>query len=378
MNSARANFLPILALLLLSAPSRADESGVFKSEDLNFQIRTPEDSVDWDSMEIDNEKHKTLRVWFHSPFADTDAYASVQVHVQKMHRSQVRRKLEKIAEKWKESLEIDLTEKRDRKDGIEEWAGVETYKAELMGNLGAGIHRRRWFLLRNGQLIYTIIVDQHLKQSIEDEYVNDEIKQILGSFKFGEIRKLEADRKAKKAEAPGGAAGSGGGPIGDPEKLKEAPVEMDFWRFKAVKPANIQEMPLSKNDIENSIKVQWVGEINTIRLGIRLYVWSLKSKVFTLDKLADSRIENFKKRVKDMKKPEVNKNYERNFPLADKAYYINLIGRTTRRERWTYILAECENDRQYMIEVYSMGDTGDKVWGKTIEKFLKSFQPQKK
>ena len=47
-------------------------------------------------------------------------------------------------------------------------------------------------------------------------------------------------------------------------------------------------------------------------------------------------------------------------------------------ERWIYLMAECTNDRQYQIEIYTMGDVGDKVWGKTIDKFIKGFKPQKK
>ena len=31
-----------------------------------------------------------------------------------------------------------------------------------------------------------------------------------------------------------------------------------------------------------------------------------------------------------------------------------------------------------MIELYSMGDTSDKIWGKAIKEFFKSFKPQKK
>ena len=66
------------------------------------------------------------------------------------------------------------------------------------------------------------------------------------------------------------------------------------------------------------------------------------------------------------------------FPMAKKAYRLELIGRSTRRERWLFLMAECTNDRQYMLEIYTMGDVGDAVWGKTVDKFIKDFKPHKK
>lgn len=367
--------------LLLAGATFAEEEGVFKSEELNFEIRLPEDSVDWEFKEFDKEAHKTLRVWLYSPYADSDAYASVQVFAQKMPSAMVRKKLEKIADKWQSSLEGDLANPRKRKDGIDQWAGVDTYHCDVEGDVGSGIHTRRWLLLRNGEYLYTIIVDRHLGAT-KDEDLGAEIEAILKSFKFGEIRKLKGDRKVKEDDAPETPGGKKGDnkktePVGDPEKLKEAPFQMDFWRFKCVKPANVLEQALSENDTKNAIKVWWVGEVNTVRLGIRVYVWSLKNKTFTLDKLVETRKEAFKKRVKDQKEPKLDEHYAKQVQQAKKAYLLELLGRSTRRERWIYLMAECKNDRQYMVEIYSMGDTSDKVWGKAIDAFLKSFEPLK-
>jgi len=367
--------------LLLAHVAFAEEEGLFKSEELNFEIRAPEESVDWEFKEFDKEAHKTLRVWLYSPFADSDAYASVQVFAQKMPTAMARQKLEKIADKWQASMEGDLASPRNRKDGIEQWAGVDTYRCELEGDVGTGVHTRRWMLLRNGEYLYTIIVDRHLGAT-KDEDLGAEIEAILKSFKFGEIRKLKGDSKVKADDAPEGPGGKKEEtkktePVGDPEKLKEAPFQMDFWRFKCVKPANMLEQTLSENDTKNAIKVWWVGEVNSVRLGIRVYVWSLKNKTFTLDKLVKTRRENFTKRVKDEKEPKLDENYAKNVEQAKKAYLLELLGRSTRRERWIYLMAECKNDRQYMVEIYSMGDTSDKVWGKAIDAFLKSFEPLK-
>ena len=62
----------------------ADEEGFFKSEQLNFEIRLPKDSVDWEVKEIDQKKYVNMRVWYQSDYADSDAYSSIIVHAQKM------------------------------------------------------------------------------------------------------------------------------------------------------------------------------------------------------------------------------------------------------------------------------------------------------
>ena len=74
----------VVPLLLLALSAAADEVGVFKSEPLNFEIRLPEDSVDWEVQEIDQKKYPNMRVWYQSDFADSDAYATIIIHAQKM------------------------------------------------------------------------------------------------------------------------------------------------------------------------------------------------------------------------------------------------------------------------------------------------------
>ena len=206
----------------------------------------------------------------------------------------------------------------------------------------------------------------------------------MKSFKFGEIRRVKSGKGAKKGDdAPPGADGGNqepvkGDPEVDPEKLKPKKFESSFWRFKCEKPQGLVENELTDNLKANNIKHDWRGVSNTVAMGVRIYVWSLKNKKYTLNKLVDKKVEWFKTRVKQQKDPVLDKNYKKKFPMAKKAYRLELIGRSTRRERWIYLMAECSNDDQYQIEIYTMGDVGDKVWGKTIEKFIKSFKPQKK
>ncbi|MEM8885468.1 MAG: hypothetical protein AAGD14_15490 [Planctomycetota bacterium] len=366
---------------LATGTAVADDAkeGVVHSKDLNFEIRLPEDSVDWEVKPIDPDKDdKRLRAHLYTEFADSASYASVHIYAQKMPGSMVRKKIGRIADDWRKYLEGDLENQSDRKEIIEDWAGVETYKAQLKGIRGTGPHFRRWFLTRNGSFLYTIIVNQH-GEAVKDDAIKEEIDAILKNFKFLEIRKLKGDRKTKKADAPGGDEGgkSDEGPKGDPEKLKEKKIESSFWRFKAVKPQGMLVQEITDKNAENGIKAYWQGDINNVRAGVRIYAWSLKDKKFTLDKLLESKQKWWKDRVKSSLEPKLNKKYKHG-KLTKKGYRAEFIGRSTRRERWIYLLLECKNDRQYQVEIWTMGDTRDKTWGKKIDKFIKSFEPLKK
>lgn len=378
-------YAALLLLVFAVLPASAGE-GDFKSEELNFEIKLPEESVDWDVITLDPKvHHPTLRVLFESVYADSDAYASVQVMVQKMPSGTAREKLEKTAKRWKGSMESNLANPRERKDKIEKFAGVDAYIAEVEGDRGMGICKVNWLVCKNGQYIYTIVTTRALA-AVKDEDLAEEIDLILKSFKFGEIRKAKGGKGAKKdgskpPDAGGGGDNGGGGASDmevDPELLKPKKINSAFWRFKAVKPQGLIDEKMTENLRANKIKFAWRGQKNTISMGVRIYAWSLKNKSYTLDQLVARKLKWWEKRVKQTKPPSLDKKYNKKFPMAKKAYRLELIGRSTRRERWLFLMAECTNGRQYMLEIYTMGDVGDAVWGKTVDKFIKDFKPQKK
>jgi len=378
-------YAALLLLVFAVLPASAGE-GDFKSEELNFEIKLPEESVDWDVITLDPKvHHPTLRVLFESVYADSDAYASVQVMVQKMPSGTAREKLEKTAKRWKGSMESNLANPRERKDKIEKFAGVDAYIAEVEGDRGMGICKVNWLVCKNGQYIYTIVTTRALA-AVKDEDLAEEIDLILKSFKFGEIRKAKGGKGAKKdgsklSDAGGGGDNGGGGASDmevDPELLKPKKINSAFWRFKAVKPQGLIDEKMTENLRANKIKFAWRGQKNTISMGVRIYAWSLKNKSYTLDQLVARKLKWWEKRVKQTKPPSLDKKYNKKFPMAKKAYRLELIGRSTRRERWLFLMAECTNGRQYMLEIYTMGDVGDAVWGKTVDKFIKDFKPQKK
>jgi len=374
-------------LVLLAAPtSRADDTGgAFNSKELNFEVRLPEDSVDWKVIAIDSGAYPTLRVHYRSVFVDSGAYAEFQVYVQKLGSSMVRKKLERIAASWKGSMEYGLEHPHDRTFKIEKFAGVDAYVVEVKGIKGTDKHRTNWLICKNGEFLYTVLINRSGRDAVADEDVQEEIDSILKSFKFHEIKKVKKGKgagKGKAPEAPGGAnAGKGKQedmPGIDPEKLKPEKVSSKFWRLTFTKPEGLAPTELTQILKDNQIKWVYRGVRNTIAMGFRVYVWSLKNKKYTLDNLLETRIKNAKKKFGDkFKKPKIDKKFK-GVPLAKKAYRLEMVGRSTRTERWIYILAECKNDRQYQLEIYTMGDTGNKEWGKAVEALIKSFQPQKK
>jgi hypothetical protein len=370
------------ALLLLLASglwALPDEKGVVKSEEFNFEIRTPEDSVDWEVKEIDQEKDPTRKAHFRTEFADSDppTYADVVVSVMPMAAENLRLGLDKIARKWEEAMEGFLDHKRDRTTKAGKLGGQDSWVVDVKGDFGSGIHQRTWLVAKMGKFMYVIHVDRNFK-AIGDEVLEEEIQAILGSFKFLRIEKLEKHKDAKKEDAPG-EAGPGSKLVKkkvDPELLKKEKFNEPFWRFKMVKPEGLVKLKVDEQDAKQDIKYLFRHDKDNSRLQIRIYAQTEKAKKWTVDQLLDYKIEYFQKEVKVAKDPKIDKKYK--FPLAKKAIRIELVGRSTTTIRRIWILAQCKNDRQYQIEIYLTGANGPQVWDKTIKAFLKGFKPFKR
>jgi len=387
-----ASAVSLFALVLLVAPATvvselwADETkSAIDNKELNFKVSLPADSVDWDVVKIDTKKFPTLRAHFQSIFVDSGAYAEVRVYVQKLGSAMVRKKIQRIGAQWKDSLEANLENPHDRKAEVKQFAGVEAFIVDVQGIQGTELHRLNWMICKNGQYLYSIIITRTGKDAVRDEQLQEEIDGILASFKFHEIKKITKAKGAAKGDAPKGPGGKevdGKGkkedmPGIDPKLLKKEQISSSFWRLKFTKPAGLMSLPLSESLKANQIKWDYRGTKNSIVMGFRVYVWSLKNKKYTLDKLVDNKLKWWKTRVKQSKPPKLDKKFK-GIPLAKKAYKLELLGRSTRTERWIYILAECKNDRQYQIEIYTMGDSGGKQWGKAVEQLIKGILPQKK
>jgi len=85
----------------------------------------------------------------------------------------------------------------------------------------------------------------------------------------------------------------------------------------------------------------------------------------------------FADRQKKAKEPVIDAKYKKQFPLAKKAIKLVLIGRATTVNKETWYLADCENDRQYQLRIYTARG-GDRAFGDALDEFVKSFTPKKK
>jgi hypothetical protein len=368
-----------LFLPLLLAPAFAGDEGVVKSEEFNFEIRTPKYSVDWEVKEVDKEREKAgTKCHFRTMFADSDppTYADIHVSVTPMPKEYLRMGLNKIAKKWSDAMEGHLQNKRERSENAGKLGGQDCWIVDVQGDYIAGVHQRTWMLTKMGKYMYMIYVDRNYK-AVGDEDLEDEVQEILKSFKFLRIEKVE-----KHSEGKAGPGVGDGGPTAkekkiDPELLKKERFKEPFWRFQLEKPEGLVKLDLSENEAKTDTKYKFQRDLEGARLMIRVYAQTEKAKKWTIDQLVDHKLDYFKKEVKVAKDPKIDKKHK--FPMSKKAVKVDLVGRgKTTTIRRTWILVQCKNDRQYQIEIYLTGTNGPTVFGKTIELFLKKFKPFKK
>ena len=369
-------FLLVFGVSTFALP---DEDKTVKDEKLNFQVSLPEDSIDWKIIEIpDDLKKKGHAVHLRTVFADTDPEASADFRliVTPLPKDFVRLSLDKIAKKWAPYMEDHLDNKRDRKEEAVKFGEVDGYKIDVKGNYLAGIHQRTWFLAKNGQHLYLMYVDRNYG-AVGDDVLEDEVKSILKSFKFLKVIKVVANKKAKKGATPdaGGPSGKGNKKI-DPEKIKRETFKESFWRFTCVKPQGLESKKLSADDKKRHMKLFFAADREGSRLWIQIFAQTDKAKKWTIEDLMKQRLEWWKGEVKVSKDPVIDKKYK--FPMAKKAVKLELVGRQRTTRRRTWIFADCKNDRQYILSIYTSGTMGAKVWKRHIDEFLKNFKPVKR
>jgi hypothetical protein len=381
--------LPLILLLpLAAAVARAAGEPTVRDDGSNFEISLPElKAGDWDK--ITNAERTDIKAHFRTEFTGTDplAFAEVQVMVVANKSELAQRKLASLAMQWAESMEAVLTNPREIKEGPLTLGGQEAYFRDLQGDYISGVGHITWYLTRMGKLIYVIHVLRAYK-AVGDESLEAEILEIRDSFKFLRVEEVKADSKAKGKDKPAGPAGAGGAPKGaeketiDPELTKAAPLKNDFWRFECVKPEGVLSIPPEKFDnseTTNNVVAKFTMDAEQTRLMIRIYAQSENAQQFTIEQHAERTLKQFETTYaeKSRLEPEIDNDYHKKFPLAKKAIRMKLVGRRTVPETTYWYLAQCKNDRQYRIEIYVTGATGEKQWEKQIQAFLKSFKPQK-
>jgi len=345
----------------------------------------PPDSIDWEAMPPP-ENRQDCKVHLHTEFADTEplSEADVYVFLTPMTKDFAYRSLDKIGIRyWKQAMEGHLSNPRQERESTDQLGGVDAYGRDVQGDYIAGVHQVTWSIAKNGKFIYTFMVQRSYK-AVGDEDLDAEIKAIRESFKFLKIEKPVKHEAAKKEDVPAAApdAGGGGGdtkgPKEDPEKLKEERIKETFWRFEAIKPEGLLAQKLDENEKKQGIKYKFMNDRQGCRLLLRIYGQTDKSQTYTIEQLMQHKLDYWVKETTQRLPDEIDKKYK--FPLAKDAVRLELVGRASSgvKIKRIWILAECKNDRQYQLEIYITGASGEKVWQEQIEKFLKEFQPSKK
>jgi len=373
-------------LLLVAAPAvRADDKTV-RDEANNFEIAPPPDAADdWDRMTPAADR-KDIKAHYKTEFADTEprAVGEVQLIVVPLTSNYASKNLENIAALWAVSMEGSIQNPRELKEGKTTLGGEDAYFRDVQGDYGPGIAHITWYITRMGKNIYVLHMIRTFR-AVGNMELEEELGQIRDSFKFLKKEVIKADPKAKGQggpAAPGGAGGVGAAEAGpDPELLQREKIRLDHWRLEITKPEGLLTVPPEKFDeseVKNHVVAKFERTIEQTRLMIRVYAQIEKAQTHTIEQLAETYVKYFNQTYKEGSRlePEIDNDYKK-FPMAKSAIMMKLVGRRTVPEATYWYLAQCKNDRQYQIQIYITGATGEKQWENQIKDFLKNFKPLK-
>ncbi len=367
----------IVFLLLLGggfAPA-GDSDRTITNEEFNFSVARP-DSLDWETMPLNTEANPHAKAHFRTFIADSEppADADVQLLVKPLAVGQDKVTLKKIADNWRNAFEGHLTNLHDRTEQLGKFGGAECYETDLKGVGGEGVHHRSWLLARMGKYLYVYVVDRR-HAAVGDESIESEIKTIRQSFRFLREEKPTGEGGDGDAPVPGAGPKKPAGDVIDPALLKQEKLNEDFWRFECIKPAGFVRDVLRDEDKSAHVKFRFTAKNPEGALCIiYLYIDTTASAKYTLEQLKASAIKYFTANSETAKIKTEEDNYK-GVPMSKKALMWEAVkvGSAVIKEKW--ILADCKNDRQYQIRIYTISN-GDQIFKDQIEAFLKSFKPR--
>ncbi len=377
----------ILVLATRSPNAVADETDVIALKEANFQVTNP-NSIDWEVMKIEDVfAKKGMKLHLQSEYADSDPPAACNVYIfaTPLARNQAKLNPAKLGAMWKDQIESIVENKEYTTQTGGKIGEVDCWEVDVTGThaMTGGKYRLSWMVFMNGSTLYQYYVHRSA-DAVDDADLHEELEGLRKSFKFFEIRKLKADPKAKKGEEPGAPTGGSGVNSDkiDPALLERKEVKLNFWKLHLVKPQGLVMTPTDKFDkFEQAGGCVFKAEAirGQTRMMIRVYAKSLKGGkgVYSLDKLAESKITYFEKTFdkKKRKKPTIDKKWK--CKLAKKSFSLSLLGRRTVVEMTDWYFAECKNDRQYQVQIYYTGGTGAVIWKNHIKDFIDNFVPVK-
>jgi hypothetical protein len=180
-------------------------------------------------------------------------------------------------------------------------------------------------------------------------------------------------------EAPPKTRGGERGPA--PTTLARQALEPDFCKLKLLKPdghTSPDPVELTQGDMYNNIRARYNGGADQTSLTIWVYAQAESTQRYTIEQLAERALKSWQDDAtyKQRLEPEVDKSFK-DFPMTKEGLRMKLVGRRAVIDTNIWMFMQCKNERQYQIRIYYSGGTGETVWKKQIEDFLKNFKPQK-
>ena len=349
----------VLILLALAGAVAAADDIEIRDKDLNFEIHGPHSSVDWKRMEPTNKK---LRAHLRTVFLDVAPLAQVDVRLYVTGTGTTNK-----PEAWRLELEKEFTEVAKREKGEDRLGGVACRRFEVRGTCRAGLLHLTWRHLRHGSFVYVLDVRRY-GEAIEDEYVREEIVEILASFRF--LKEVETPPEAEP-ETP------------DPELTKRGTIEWEWWRLKVVKPEGLLRVrDLDASERANGVIGRFDGRLKAQQTTLMIRIYAHRRGIGRWKALKEQmriRLSQWEERIPAKQRREPGQDFDKwKPPLANEMLRMKLLafGKTRQTTRWYF--AECSNGVQYEIEIYFTGTRGEELWKSQIDDFLRNFRPQPK
>jgi hypothetical protein len=341
------------ALLLLSVAAAAAD----------FEL--PPKGDDWEALKPDREGVRTL---LRTEFPGNEGYAEVRVMTYPLSEALAKKSLEAIARDWAAGMEEPFPEPRTVAEGKATLGDREAHGRDVRAQPG----RLTWHVARAGKLLFVFHVIR-TGRAVDDKDLDEEIASMRAAFRF--LVKEEA-APPKEGASPKDPARPPKPPPVEPEPARK--LEFAHWRFECVKPLGLALIPEEKFDKlerDAGVVAKFEARREQALILVRIYAQSRTAQRFTIDELAEQKIERFEETFDEGKRLPPVRDDAFKFPMAERAIRLELSGRKAAAQTTLWLLAQCRNDRQYQVEVMSIGAPGE--WDATIRAVVDGFRPHR-
>jgi len=328
-----------LPLMLISAASLGEPETLVRDEKRNFEIRRPAN-------------------WEKAPGAGVQFGTEGVIVSLSVDKGSNTTPLAKIAEQWRKTLETSVPTVTKRITGEALLGGDKCHIVEVRGRAGESRRHLTWLLARRGDQLYTLQVLRS-DDAIGNKAIEADVMKIRDSFRF--LREVPQGKER---------------PAEDPKELEAGTIRDEFWRFECVKPeglVRIKDEDFAWVEKSRNLMVKMDRIAVGSRCMIRIYAHPLRGP--TVKQMADDLVATFEKDFPEDRRKAVERDRKWKVPLGRKTIHLKLtsLGKTKIIQHW--YLAECRNQRKYMVGIYT---SGGRDWSKQTDAFLKSFRPFKK